>query len=219
VAVTLSHYCPTAAGLLEQDTTASFTIVLDPPAFPASGEYVGLDARGALPPLLRRDMLMDWDAWWECERLAVEVCAQSRDADMALARLRGAVARLETWTPADGALIDRVSEAFQTAAPMTSTVSAAALVSAVTDAIPADLTPDRPKLTAAPAGDVMRRFLAAHAFGSWHIYQGTGLRTWLRGVEAAAALVADGCSIRDADLRIRHLADTQVLGQRLAALR
>jgi len=219
VSVTLSHYCPTAAGLLELDEPDTFCVVTDPPAFPASREYVGLDARDALPPLLRRDMLMDWDAWWECERLAVDVCAQSPDSDTALARLRGAVGLIERWNPSEGPLVDRVREAFRSGAQTPAGVPPSSLVPAVLDSIPADIRPGPPPAASPPADSVLRRLLAAHAFASWHIYQGTGLRTWLRGVEAVAALVAAGCSIREADLRIRHLAEPQGMGNRLAMLR
>src|SRR6185295_13330944 len=73
VSVTLSHFCPTAASLL--DDPIDVTIVDAAPSFRATGEYVGLDARSSLPPLLRPGMLMDWDSWWECERQAVALVA------------------------------------------------------------------------------------------------------------------------------------------------
>jgi hypothetical protein len=46
--VTLSHYCPTAARSLIEDTPLA--IVESPPAFP-EGDYEGLDAVAELPPL------------------------------------------------------------------------------------------------------------------------------------------------------------------------
>jgi hypothetical protein len=48
---------PTAAALLDTDLNAGRRFLTNPPAFPASGEYVGLDARQALPPLLKPDLL------------------------------------------------------------------------------------------------------------------------------------------------------------------
>ncbi len=48
VSVTLSHYCPTAASLL--DTREPVAVTTTARAFPADGEYVGLDVRDDLPP-------------------------------------------------------------------------------------------------------------------------------------------------------------------------
>ena len=45
--------------------------------FPPPGEYVGLDARTALPPLLRPGMLMDWESWWMIEAATVDVLLTS----------------------------------------------------------------------------------------------------------------------------------------------
>jgi hypothetical protein len=79
VSVTLSHYCPTAAGLLANESShASESILTNPARFPPQAEYVGLDAVHALPPLLRPGILMDWDSWWEIERLSVEVLLSPR---------------------------------------------------------------------------------------------------------------------------------------------
>ena len=57
VSVGLSHYCPTAAGLLFSEG-APVAIVEDAPAFPRDAEYEGLDARASLGPLLRPDALL-----------------------------------------------------------------------------------------------------------------------------------------------------------------
>src|SRR5262245_11543308 len=65
VSVTLSHYCPTAAALL--DSQDALAVLTNASAFPPTGEYIGLDATAGLPPLLRPDMLMDWESWWEWE--------------------------------------------------------------------------------------------------------------------------------------------------------
>lgn len=65
--VTLSHYCPTAAGLLKDDGPVA--IEINGATFPPGGEYVGLDAQDALPPLLCRDVLMDWESWWASKPL------------------------------------------------------------------------------------------------------------------------------------------------------
>ena len=118
VSVTLSHYCPTAAGLLERDTAAPFTIVLDPPAFPAVrrirrsrrprraaaalaprhadglGRVVGVRAtRGGC---VRGEPGRRTRRWRVCVALSHD---------------------LESWQPADGPLLDRVREAFRVATP------------------------------------------------------------------------------------------------------
>jgi hypothetical protein len=71
---------------------------------------------------------MDWDAWWESERLAVELFSDAHDVDpdMALTRLRTAVDDVQQWSPADGPLIDRVSDAFARAGPIVCALEAGA---------------------------------------------------------------------------------------------
>jgi hypothetical protein len=218
--VTLSHYCPTAAGLLESHAEGpdAAAILLNVRAFPPAAEYVGLDARDALPPLLRPDMLMDWESWWECERLSVELLATADTAADGLARLRAAVHDVASWSPADGALIDRVATAFRHGRRSAASVPGAHLVAAVHDVIPSDLAPPPVMAEGPPSEHVRCRFLAAHAFANWAIHLGTGLRTWLLSIEAAAALIDAGLGIRAADLRLRHLAETRALCAALAKL-
>jgi Fe-S-cluster containining protein len=214
VSITLSHYCPTAAAALEEGV-AEIEIVQRPPAFPAGGEYVGLDARDALPPLIRPDMLMDWESWWELESLSVRLLG-SMPPDAALDRLQAAVDRLETWTPSNGALRDAVPHAFAwtggSAAP--SPRQPARDRAVLDDAIPPEF---RTSLQAGsvPVSDrAARRFLAAHAFANWTAHLGTGLRAWLRSIEAAHALLLTGDDVRQADLKLRHLCDPNDLARR-----
>jgi Fe-S-cluster containining protein len=81
---------------------------------------------------------------------------------------------------------------------------------------------------------VVRRFLAAHAFGSWLAYQGRDLLTVVRGLEAALAVLqvelVRAChgrnapldratlhaAIRQADLMLRHYVDRQALADALS---
>ena len=117
VSVTLSHYCPTAAGLLfviprssvtpgDEESAgppASLRIVEDPPAFPAECPWEGLDARDALPPLLRPGVLMDWPSLERWERFAVAVlAAENRSPEAALEILAAAAEDARRWTPAAG---------------------------------------------------------------------------------------------------------------------
>jgi Fe-S-cluster containining protein len=209
VSVTLSHYCPTAAALLEQETAP--VIVADAPAFPADGEYVGLDAREGLPPALRPDMLMDWDAWWLFEKEAVALIARADDPARALAVLGRVVEDVRTWRPEDGDLSNRVRQAFARAArdrpapPVAQERRLREVIEAVPDELRPDPSPLQPRVPR-PAAHVLRNFLAAHAFANWTAHLGEGLRTWLRSIETAFALVALGDGVRQADLLLRHLA-------------
>jgi hypothetical protein len=215
--ITLSHACPTAAALL--DSRAPVRIVDDAPAFPPEGEYVGLDARASLPPLLRPNLLMDWDAVSAWERLSVALL--TRDAgpvEATFARLRGVVDDVRTWRPGDGGLAARIEAAFAVPAhPRECRPPRDALAADVIDAIPPDLrTPDAARREPRPADHIARRFLAAHAFASWTLQLGGGLRTWLRGLEAADALLDAGYGVGGADRLLRHLADPTALARRWA---
>ncbi len=218
VSVTLSHYCPTAASMLDADAPVS--IVERPPGFPADGEYVGLDLREDLPPSLRPDCLMDWEAWWMLEAEAVSLFARSADPRHALATLGVIVESLRGWRPGEGALTERVRRVVDGAIidprGHPRALAHEARLREVLAAIPADLQPEARKLTAdvAPPSAVMTgNFLAAHAFANWTAHLGEGLRTWLRSIEAAFALVALGYGVRQADLLLRHLADPHALAR------
>jgi len=215
-AVTLSHYCPTAAALL--DTHAPTTVVRHPAAFPADGEYVGLDARDALPPLLAPGLLMDWKSWWQFEALAVaHLASDTVPLDQALRHLATTVEVLRRWRPTGGTLGHAVERAFSDPPPGDTplTIPAPALLlDAVLEAVPADLRPRTLERTPPPAEHVRRRFVAAHAFANWTAHLGGGLRSWLRSVQAADALIELGLGVRQTDLLLRHLAEPHVLAER-----
>ena len=205
ISVTLSHYCPTAAAMLDSDAPAA--IVADAPSFPADAEYIGLDARMSLPPRLRPDMLMDWESWWDWERLSVEHLGNAARADEALGRLVVAVADISHWRPADGPLRDRVRAAFRTADEGTAAPVAPGVgIDDVMVAIPAEVRPQARPLAQPTTGRALARFLAAHAFANWTAHYGTGLRAWMRSLEAAYTL-ATRFGAGQADLWLRHLAD------------
>jgi len=212
--VTLSHYCPTAAGSL--DNEEAVTILDAAPGFPSDGEYVGLDAREGVPPLLRPDMAMDWESWWRWERGSVELLTRDHPTNHALALLRGAVEALRSWRPSDGPLIDRVDRALVSATGLPEAVNDSWLVAGVLDAVPPGLQPET-RAGAPPGSDagarVRRRFLAAHAFANWTAHLGHDLRAWLRSIEAAHALLVTGRTVADADLLLRHLADPNRLAR------
>jgi Fe-S-cluster containining protein len=209
--VTLSHYCPTAAGLLDDDI--SIAITAEPPAF-ADTEIVGLDVTAGLPPSLAPNMLMDWDAWWEWERRAVETIGlPDRSPEHALAALSAAVESVRTWTPDDGPILSAIEKAFRRAED--GGVEAPTFKSALSDAlaaIPPDLRPEKFESSLPPSVSAARAFLAAHAFANWTAHLGQGLRTWLRSIEAAWLLVNE-LGIRQTDLILRHLADPNELAR------
>jgi Fe-S-cluster containining protein len=223
VSIVLSHYCPTAAAMLDLD--AAVTIVESPPAFPIAGEYEGLDVRGAFPPLLRPGVLMDWDSWWDFERCAVEFLGNSGDtATATLARLARIVDHVREWQPGNGTLDDRIQSAFAGDQAIISDPraidSADARAAEVIAAIPSELNaPDvaRPNESGSPRVRAVHRFLAAHAFANWTAHLGLGLRTWLRSIDAADALLRTGRTFRETDLILRHLADPKILAERWSA--
>jgi len=102
VSVTLSHYCPTAASSLFREDVA-LAVVDGPPAFPPSWPWEGLDARDALPPLLRPGVLMDWPSLERWERFAVSVFAEDEGTpEAAVATLTDAAEGARWWTPERG---------------------------------------------------------------------------------------------------------------------
>jgi hypothetical protein len=203
--VTLSHYCPTAAGLL--DESIAIAITDNSPAF-SGREVVGLDTRTSLPPLLAPNMLMSWEAWWEWERRAVEMIARTDLAPAeALVLLHAAVEDLRRWSPRDGPLLDRIGASFRRAAHQPDGgIVLRRTIDDVLTAIPVELRPRRLERVGPPTDAAMRGFLAAHAFANWTAHLGHGLRSWLRSVETAWVL-ASAMGVRQADLLLRHLAD------------
>ena len=219
VSVTLSHYCPTAASLL--GSPRSVTIVRDAPAFPEGAEYSGLDATTALPPLLRPDVLMDWESWWLWESSIVDLIGNADGSpEEALARLDAAVDDVARWRPDDGPLDTRVRDAVSRARSRPagdwrpSADWLAARRRLALDAIPDDLRGAIPGPAARPPAPdpiLLKQYLAAHAFANWTALLGRGLEAWQRSIEVAYALVQSGWGVRDADLLLRHLADPREL--------
>jgi hypothetical protein len=103
VSVTLSHYCPAAAALLFRPG-GGLRILEGPPAFPPTWPWEGLDAREALPPLLKPGVLMDWPSLERWERFCVSVLAErGRGPEDALDVLSGAAEEARRWSPGRGA--------------------------------------------------------------------------------------------------------------------
>jgi Fe-S-cluster containining protein len=191
--ISLSHFCPTAAGLLFEHGSSSppAGIVDAPPALTDVGPLDGLDARDAWPPLLRPGVMMDVESYGAWERLGVALLTREGIAPAGrLDTLDETTGRIAAWSPGDGTpLPHAVRDAFDLLAPAP---SGAGVLSAQESAI--------------------KRWLAARLFGNWIAYQGDGLHAIVRHLRGCLAtftteLARDGSpleAIRRSDLAIVH---------------
>ena len=119
--ISLSHFCPTAAGLLfdHGESWPPVGIVDAPPALTDVGPLDGLDARDAWPPLLRPGVMMDLESYGAWERLGVELLTREGIApDVSLDALASATGRIASWSPGGATpLLHAVRDAFGTLAP------------------------------------------------------------------------------------------------------
>jgi hypothetical protein len=208
--VNVSHYCPTAAALLFRDERP-LQIVQSPAAFSANFDYDPLDARDAIPPLLRPGVMLDLETFGNWERQAIAALARDDwSVEEALGHVAAFTERLRAWNPGGTSLREYFDETVAASEPpfdevgrATRELSAAgvSLVNAVLDCVPAPLRPVIP-LDRASAASVswvqpewsafarpVRRYLASKVFGSWLAYEGHGLRTIVVGAAAALALL------------------------------
>jgi hypothetical protein len=157
--ISLSHFCPTAAGLLFEPGPPA-AIVDAPASLAGAGQLDGLNAREVWPPLLRPGVMMDVESYGTWERLAVEMLTREGIAPrVSLDALDAATRDVERWSPAnEQPLLHGVRDAFGLLSPPTA---------ALKDYEPA-----------------VKRWLAARLFGTWIAYQGGGLRTILRYLQA-----------------------------------
>lgn len=243
--LTLSHFCPTAASLLFEPVDVCVVDAREPLALEEPIE--GLDAREALPPLVRPGLLADVDGYGAWEEAAVRTCVDAPCAETALATIDAATERIRSWRPSDGPLARAVQEAFRYAHPR-----AALQTLSPSFSIVRELTGSHPLMEVPPtflddwerlrcrAGDVMRRpvgrYLAASTFANWIAYRGEGLRSvvaWLRAchdvlrVQLVRSLreldreiiAADLVEpIRMADFIMIHTVDSLAFGRGAAAL-
>jgi Fe-S-cluster containining protein len=236
--VSLSHFCPTAASMLFRDVPVK--IVAEPPAFP-DADYDGLIVTADdLPPLLHPRVLMDLDGYTAWERHMVGRCADVQEPpESVLATLARDADLLRRWRPGSLTLSEAVWELPHeviAGVPEIDLGPSLQRRDEVIAAVPDDLKPasDEDGLDTAWTMYVreawdgfhapMNRFLAAKAFASWTAYQGRGVKTIVRGLEAALALVrveaARQCrdaarpldrdrlleAFRQADFALNHLA-------------
>lgn len=196
--ISLSHFCPTAVGLLFDDTLP-VSIVDAPDGLVGDGTLDGLDARETWPPLLRPGVLMDHESYALWERHGVELLTRSGIAPReALVSFSAATRRLNAWAPAqDVPLEHAVRDAFGTLPP------------------PPTSTPE-------PYDSAVKRWLAARLFATWLTYQGDALETIVRYLHACfdvflVELARDG-NPREAIRRSDHLIVHESSSQQLAIL-
>lgn len=207
VFVTLSHYCPTAAGLLFSHN-GPLAIVAGAPPVPG-GVVEGLDARGLLPPLLTRDLLMDLPGLSAWQAHLVSWLGGRRNPsgrwspEQVLARLESDARMLAAWRPGAMTLADAVAALD---GEPSSGIEAPrwdeerALRHTAREALtPFFSWPDDPgdledRWTNIEHGwpafaPVVNRFLAAHAFASWMDYQGGGVLSGIGRLQLALAVL------------------------------
>jgi hypothetical protein len=213
LAMTLSHFCPTAAGLLVDDGPVEVVDTGLPPELDANLE--AFDAVGALPPVLRPGMLTDLDGFDAWERSAIATLGRDGiTCDRALAVISAATERVRRWQPGGVSLASVVERAFASAWAERGTGQGCA------------------EPTLGPFDGGVRRYLAAKLFANRMAYESPGLRTlveWLRmcvatlrdeAVRASAGGAAGGAvfieAVRAADLALVHRTDTAALARGLA---
>ena len=237
--VALSHFCPTAASMLFRDDVP-VEIVESPPAFPPA-DYEGLEITvDDLPPLLRPNMLMDLPAYGAWELHMVNRCAEvTRVPEAVLATLARDAAVLGRWRPGPTTLIEAIGQIpadFVDADPPDSLDASLQLFAEALTAVPDEFRSDADEadLPAAFARHVrtnwplhrapVNRYIAAKAFASWTGYQGRGVATIVRGIEAAVALVRveaarqcrDAARSLDADLLLEAFRSADFILNHLA---
>ena len=244
--VALSHFCPTAAAMLFRDDV-SVAIVEEPLSFPPA-DYDGLEiTEDDLPPLLHPHMLMDVEAYSAWERHMIGRCVDvTRVPESVLATLARDATLLGRWKPGGVSLSDALANLpvdFVEAAPAVDLHASLHCFDEAMAAVPDEFRPDPDEegLADVFAADVrprwsgfcppINRYIAAKAFASWTAYQGRGVATIVRGIEAAVALVrveaARQCrdagrsldadllleAFRGADFILNHLAVGEDLAQ------
>jgi hypothetical protein len=207
--VTLSHFCPTAAAMLFDSDQAPLSIVEAPDAFHSVAEYEGLDARGALPPLLRPGMLSDLESHHGWERHAVRVLGDATHTpESALEQLTRDAEALRAWQPGHGSLGDRLARLGDGGPGRAEVLPQNRLTHAprqlhetVRSCIPPGLeAPPAPEnldaidvLFVEPAWRCfavpIKRYLAAKAFASWLPWQARGVRSFVAALSAARGVL------------------------------
>ena len=241
--LTLSHYCPTAAGLLVDGGAIAVVEARPPLALPPPLE--GLDARDVLPPLLRPGMLMDVESYARFETACLATFGSASNVEFALQRVAAAVEEIRRWQPGDAALGGRVDEAFAAAVPATAPARLSTgygIALSLTGPHPWMALPDNFEARWDAAVDrggaslqqLLARYMAAATFGNWMPYRGEGLRSvvaWLRAcydiirIQIVREFAADPElprtalieAVRAADYLVVHTVDSLAFGRAAVA--
>jgi Fe-S-cluster containining protein len=212
--VSLSHFCPTAAILLVGG--GPLAVVDARPPLLLNEPIEGLDAREALPPLLRPGVLCDlegYDAW---ERASVAVFARpDLTWTQAIDRITSATEKVCEWRPGGGSLASHVASVFDRKdnCVVAHALTEEHLVNVVwrltEGRVPTGLQPiarfeDKWRELVGPTfgkyDEAVKNYLAARLFANWIAYQGRGLRSVVQWVRTAGALVRHHALRRALDL-------------------
>jgi hypothetical protein len=187
--------------------------------------------------LLRPGVWLGWDGHARWQDHVLEVLGSKGPPADALGLLAAQAERARGWTPDDGPFPVFLEEVLAPADPMPAPpadVLLGEVLSAIPPALRPEPRPDGPDVACDGFDAPLRRYLAARAFGSWAAIQGSGLRTAVRALQAALALVRreaarlsagagrplDGALVREAirqsDLRLIHLASPEALAVTLS---
>jgi Fe-S-cluster containining protein len=207
--ISLSHFCPTAARMLL--VPGSLAIVEAMPPLRLSPPVEGLDASGALPPLLRPGLLCDPAGYQAWEHAGIATFARddltSREC---LDLIAGATEAVRLWEPGRESLTERVGTAFEGARPVKDSepdaheramkTVAALSVGRTADSSPIDRFEeswDRHVGAHFAAFErPMRNYLATRLFANWVAYQGRGLRSVVEWLKVCAAVLRHGLLTR-----------------------
>jgi hypothetical protein len=239
VAVSLSHYCPTAAALLLEEREVER--VEAPPALGGGGRWEGLDARAIGAAQLRPGVLLNAEAFDEWERRGLALLASGDDPDSSVARLARAAERARSWAVGAGSVARFVSGAFgDDAVGERGWAERLEGAEKVRRAAPEpwrapgrrpreEVFERRVRPAFRRESRLLGRYLGTRFFACWGLFLGGGLRShaaWVGlaldvlAVEAAQRAEAAGAepgpadlleAIRETDLRLLHLADPGLL--------
>jgi hypothetical protein len=201
--ISLSHFCPTAAATLLASGTLSIVEALPP--LRLSGPIEGLDASGALPPLVRPGLLCDIQGYDEWERGGMSVFARSDlSFETCLDIVAAATESIRAWKPGRESLADWVRASFQRSygSSATRNWSPSCAIERVRSLTIGQVGDDLTTIEAFdekwddyPGRHVdwfnagMKNYLAARLFANWIAYQGRGLRTIVEWLRTCAAVV------------------------------